>query len=163
MRRDHFFCHFCDADEAATGTGRNIVFSDYDYLREHFMKEHFLCEEGRCKEERFVNAFRSEIDLKKHRMKEHAGQASKQQAKQMRTLELQFSVARTTNRPGGREDENRRGGREGRGGDRDARDGASGGGSGQGPGRRRLGPRNAEEEEARFRFVCQIQTWTMDT
>ncbi|KFV61360.1 Zinc finger protein 598, partial [Dryobates pubescens] len=44
LRRDHYFCHFCDSD------GAQEYYSDYEYLREHFREQHFLCEEGRCME-----------------------------------------------------------------------------------------------------------------
>ncbi len=43
-------------------------FSTYVELREHFKKCHFLCEEGDCKDEQFTSAFRSDIDLKGHKV-----------------------------------------------------------------------------------------------
>ena len=59
LRRDHFFCHFCDAD------GKQVYYDNYDKgLREHFKKEHYLCEEENCVNEQFTSAFRDEIDLK---------------------------------------------------------------------------------------------------
>lgn len=58
LRKDHYFCHFCDAD------GYNFYYDQYDDLRIHFRKEHFLCEEEDCKDEKFTSVFRSEIDLK---------------------------------------------------------------------------------------------------
>ena len=59
LRRDHFFCHFCDAD------GKQVYYDNYDKgLREHFKQEHYLCEEGDCVNEQFTSAFRDEIDLK---------------------------------------------------------------------------------------------------
>lgn len=58
LRRDHEFCHFCDAD------GLHHYYPSYEYLREHFKSEHFLCEEGDCIHEKFTSVFRSEIDLK---------------------------------------------------------------------------------------------------
>ncbi|CAG0913962.1 unnamed protein product [Notodromas monacha] len=126
VRRDHYFCHFCDSDESRGG--KSIIFNNYQNLRQHFLTDHYLCEEGSCKEEKFVNAFSSELDLKAHKMKEHMGQASKAVAKQTRTLELEFSISRTGQ--GAR--------------------GPPGGANGRG-GRRRMNARNAEEEEARFR------------
>lgn len=58
LRKDHYFCHFCDAD------GLNHYYNTYDDLRIHFRKEHFLCEEEGCKEEKFTSVFRSDIDMK---------------------------------------------------------------------------------------------------
>lgn len=58
LRRDHLFCHFCDAD------GLHQYYHSYDSLRQHFLTEHYLCEEGDCLHEKFTSVFRSEIDLK---------------------------------------------------------------------------------------------------
>ncbi|XP_075420599.1 E3 ubiquitin-protein ligase ZNF598 isoform X2 [Tenrec ecaudatus] len=83
LRRDHYFCHFCDAD------GAQDYYSDYTYLREHFREKHFLCEEGRCNLEQFTHAFRTEIDLKAHRTACHS--RSRAEARQNRHIDLQFS------------------------------------------------------------------------
>ncbi|XP_057551231.1 E3 ubiquitin-protein ligase ZNF598 isoform X2 [Hippopotamus amphibius kiboko] len=83
LRRDHYFCHFCDSD------GAQDYYSDYTYLREHFREKHFLCEEGRCSTEQFTHAFRTEIDLKAHRMACHS--RSRAEARQNRQIDLQFS------------------------------------------------------------------------
>ncbi|XP_023567470.1 E3 ubiquitin-protein ligase ZNF598 isoform X2 [Octodon degus] len=83
LRRDHYFCHFCDSD------GAQDYYSDYAYLREHFREKHFLCEEGRCSTEQFTHAFRTEIDLKAHRMACHS--RSRAEARQNRQIDLQFS------------------------------------------------------------------------
>ncbi|XP_049759790.1 E3 ubiquitin-protein ligase ZNF598 isoform X1 [Elephas maximus indicus] len=83
LRRDHYFCHFCDAD------GAQDYYSDYAYLREHFREKHFLCEEGRCSMEQFTHAFRTEIDLKAHRTACHS--RSRAEARQNRQIDLQFS------------------------------------------------------------------------
>ncbi|XP_006874016.1 PREDICTED: zinc finger protein 598 [Chrysochloris asiatica] len=83
LRRDHYFCHFCDAD------GAQDYYSDYTYLREHFREKHFLCEEGRCSTEQFTHAFRTEIDLKAHRTACHS--RSRAEARQNRQIDLQFS------------------------------------------------------------------------
>ncbi|XP_058142629.1 E3 ubiquitin-protein ligase ZNF598 isoform X2 [Dasypus novemcinctus] len=85
LRRDHYFCHFCDSD------GAQDYYSDYAYLREHFREKHFLCEEGRCSTEQFTHAFRTEIDLKAHRMACHS--RSRAEARQNRQIDLQFSYA----------------------------------------------------------------------
>lgn len=58
LRRDHLFCHFCDAD------GKHLYYSSYDDLRNHFLEEHYLCEEGDCKNEKFTSVFRTDIDFK---------------------------------------------------------------------------------------------------
>lgn len=98
LRRDHLYCHFCDAD------GLHQYYSSYDYLRDHFRQEHFLCEEGTCVEEKFTSVFRTDIDLKAHKASVHSKQMSKAAAKQARTLELEFTLA-----PRGENRMNRRG------------------------------------------------------
>ncbi|XP_076242841.1 E3 ubiquitin-protein ligase ZNF598 isoform X2 [Calliopsis andreniformis] len=87
LRRDHLYCHFCDAD------GLHQYYCSYDYLRDHFRQEHFLCEEGTCSEEKFTCVFRTDIDLKAHKASAHSKQLSKAAAKQARTLELEFTLA----------------------------------------------------------------------
>ncbi|KAJ4441141.1 hypothetical protein ANN_10991 [Periplaneta americana] len=87
LRRDHLFCHFCDAD------GFHQYYSSYDYLRDHFRSEHFLCEEGGCMEEKFTSVFRTEIDLKAHRASVHGRTIGKAATKQARMLELEFTLA----------------------------------------------------------------------
>lgn len=98
LRRDHLYCHFCDAD------GLHQYYSSYDYLRDHFRQEHYLCEEGLCAEEKFTSVFRTDIDLKAHKASVHGKQLSKAAAKQARTLELEFTLA-----PRGENRMNRRG------------------------------------------------------
>ncbi|XP_077173004.1 E3 ubiquitin-protein ligase ZNF598 [Paroedura picta] len=83
LRRDHYFCHFCDAE------GAQEYYSDYEYLREHFREKHFLCEEGRCSTEQFTHAFRTEIDYKAHKTACHS--RSRAEARQNRQIDLQFS------------------------------------------------------------------------
>ncbi|KAL1780065.1 zinc finger protein 598 [Sigmodon hispidus] len=85
LRRDHYFCHFCDSD------GAQDYYSDYAYLREHFREKHFLCEEGRCSTEQFTHAFRTEIDLKAHKTACHS--RSRAEARQNRQIDLQFTFA----------------------------------------------------------------------
>lgn len=87
LRREHYYCHFCGDDY------RLQYYRNYEYLREHFRQEHFLCEEGDCRNETFTAAFRSEIDLKAHRAQHHNRSMTKAQAKQARTLDLEFSIA----------------------------------------------------------------------
>ncbi|CAN8003428.1 unnamed protein product [Ixodes hexagonus] len=96
LRREHYYCHFCGDDY------RLQYYRNYEYLRDHFRQEHFLCEEGDCRNETFTAAFRSEIDLKAHRAQHHNRSMTKAQAKQARTLDLEFSIApRGTHHGGG--------------------------------------------------------------
>lgn len=85
LRRDHYFCHFCDAD------GSQEYYSDYQYLSEHFRESHYLCEEGRCATEQFTHAFRSEIDYKAHKAAAHS--KNRAEARQNRQIDLQFNYA----------------------------------------------------------------------
>ncbi|XP_072141850.1 E3 ubiquitin-protein ligase ZNF598-like [Dermacentor andersoni] len=91
LRRDHYYCHFCGDDY------RLQYYRNYEYLRAHFREEHFLCEEGDCRNETFTAAFRSEIDLKAHRAQQHNRSLTKAQAKQARTLDLEFAVTPRAN------------------------------------------------------------------
>ncbi|KAI8039514.1 E3 ubiquitin-protein ligase ZNF598 [Drosophila gunungcola] len=86
LRREHYFCHFCDAD------GCNEFYNDYADLADHFRQEHFLCEEGKCATEQFVGAFRNEIEYKAHVANMHGKSLNKQQAKQTRTLQLEITL-----------------------------------------------------------------------
>ncbi|KAK6643182.1 hypothetical protein RUM43_004685 [Polyplax serrata] len=86
LRRDHLYCHFCDAD------GLDLYYSSYEYLREHFQTEHYLCEEGSCIDEKFTAVFRTDIDLRAHRASAHGRTLGKAAAKQARTLELEFTL-----------------------------------------------------------------------
>lgn len=87
LRKDHYFCHFCDAD------GHQYFYAEYPDLRRHFQKDHFLCEEPECEEQKFV-VFRTEIDLKSHRLERHGGLMSKSASKEARRVELEFSFNR---------------------------------------------------------------------
>uniref|UniRef100_A0A8C5QEJ0 RING-type E3 ubiquitin transferase n=1 Tax=Leptobrachium leishanense TaxID=445787 RepID=A0A8C5QEJ0_9ANUR len=90
LRRDHYFCHFCDSD------GAQEYYSDYPFLREHFRESHFLCEEDRCSTEQFTHAFRTEIDYKAHKTSCHS--KSRAEARQNRQIDLQFTYAPRQNR-----------------------------------------------------------------
>ncbi|XP_073504498.1 E3 ubiquitin-protein ligase ZNF598 isoform X2 [Phyllobates terribilis] len=90
LRRDHYFCHFCDSD------GAQEYYSDYSFLREHFRDSHFLCEEGRCSTEQFTHAFRTEIDYKAHKTACHS--KNRAEARQNRQIDIQFSYAPRHNR-----------------------------------------------------------------
>ncbi|XP_072273635.1 E3 ubiquitin-protein ligase ZNF598 isoform X2 [Pyxicephalus adspersus] len=90
LRRDHYFCHFCDSE------GAQEYYSDYGFLREHFRESHFLCEEGRCSTEQFTHAFRTEIDYKAHKTSLHS--KNRAEARQNRQIDIQFSYAPRHNR-----------------------------------------------------------------
>ncbi|KAM4632367.1 E3 ubiquitin-protein ligase ZNF598 isoform 2-T2 [Discoglossus pictus] len=90
LRRDHYFCHFCDSD------GAQEYYSDYPFLRDHFRDGHFLCEEGRCSTEQFTHAFRTEIDYKAHKTTCHS--KNRAEARQNRQIDLQFNYAPRHNR-----------------------------------------------------------------
>jgi len=107
LRKDHYFCHFCDAD------GFQYFYSEYGDLREHFQKDHFLCTEPECEEQKFV-VFRTEIDIKGHRLERHSGALSKAASKETRKVELEFSYSRrepNVRERGSRDDRGSRGGR----------------------------------------------------
>ncbi|XP_045476848.1 E3 ubiquitin-protein ligase ZNF598 [Harmonia axyridis] len=87
MRRVHLFCHFCDAD------GRHLYYRNINDLQKHFKEEHYLCEEGECKSVPLASAFRTEIDLKAHIAAIHGRSLGKVASKQVRTLELAFTLA----------------------------------------------------------------------
>ncbi|KAF2356929.1 Zinc finger RING-type [Trinorchestia longiramus] len=84
LRKDHFYCHFCDAD------GLHQYYDDYPALRQHFRRSHFLCEEGDCKNEQFTSVFRDKIDLQGHFLDNHAD--NKRAARQARTVDIEFTV-----------------------------------------------------------------------
>lgn len=87
LRREHYFCHLCDAD------GVNLFYGTIREMRDHFKAEHFLCEEEDCLDEEFsaVAVFRTEIDLRAHKATVHSKTMSRAEVKQARVLELDFS------------------------------------------------------------------------
>ncbi|KAK3532491.1 hypothetical protein QTP86_018533 [Hemibagrus guttatus] len=85
LRRDHYFCYFCDAD------GAQEYYCDYHDLSDHFRESHFLCEEGRCRTEQFTHAFRTEIDYKAHKAAAHS--KNRAEARQNRQIDIQFNYA----------------------------------------------------------------------
>ncbi|XP_044759445.1 E3 ubiquitin-protein ligase ZNF598 [Coccinella septempunctata] len=87
MRRIHLFCHFCDAD------GRHLYYKNIPDLQKHFKEEHYFCEEGECKIVPLASAYRTEIDLKAHIAAFHGRHLGKTASKQVRTLELAFTLA----------------------------------------------------------------------
>ncbi|KAL3272937.1 hypothetical protein HHI36_014395 [Cryptolaemus montrouzieri] len=91
LRKTHLFCHFCDAD------GRHLYYKSIEDLQKHFRDEHFLCEEGDCRSIPMASAFRTEIDLKAHIAAIHGRNLGKNASKQVRTLELAFTLAPRNN------------------------------------------------------------------
>ncbi|XP_013417528.1 E3 ubiquitin-protein ligase ZNF598 [Lingula anatina] len=87
LRKDHYFCHFCDTD------GLQDYFENYKDLQDHFRGQHYLCEEDECRGVQFTNAFRSDIDLRAHKATEHTKAMKKAQARQARTLDIEFNYA----------------------------------------------------------------------
>ncbi len=61
-------------------------------MRDHFKADHFLCEEGGCLNEQFTHAFRTELDIKAHRLARHSGGLSKNEARQNRVIEVDFNL-----------------------------------------------------------------------
>lgn len=100
LRREHYFCHLCDAD------GVNLFYGTVREMRDHFKAEHFLCEEEDCLEEEFTAVYRTEIDLRAHKATVHSKSMSRMEARQARTLELDFSYG-PRGRGGGNENSNR--------------------------------------------------------
>ncbi|XP_058459012.1 E3 ubiquitin-protein ligase ZNF598 [Malaya genurostris] len=150
LRKEHFFCHFCDAD------GTNYFYGDYETLREHFRHEHYLCEEGDCEQEQFTAVFRTEIDLRAHRASAHGKSMNKLANKQTRTLELEFTYApRGGGGPGaGPMGSGPGGGRHhhGRGGG-----GSGGGGGGGGGGSGNAGGANRGQYDSQREFDALLQ------
>lgn len=74
----------------------NCHFSDYQSLRNHFGEKHYLCQEGDCAgvEVRLTHAFRSKIDFQAHTTAEHANNLTKAQAKQLRTIDIDYQLPR---------------------------------------------------------------------
>ena len=84
LRQVHETCHFCEAD------GLQNFYEDYNELRSHFDRDHFLCKEPECEEKKFV-VFRTELDLKAHRLEMHSDLMSKAASKDARRIELNFN------------------------------------------------------------------------
>ncbi|XP_060868881.1 E3 ubiquitin-protein ligase ZNF598 isoform X1 [Metopolophium dirhodum] len=86
LRKEHFFCHFCDAD------GIQDYYMTYDWLRKHYFDKHYLCEEGNCINEQYTSVFRTSIDLQAHKAQTHSRDLGKQGYKEARTLKLEFTL-----------------------------------------------------------------------
>ena len=67
-------------------------YSDYNDLRGHFDRDHHLCKEPECEEQKFV-VFRTELDLKGHRLDRHGGLMSKAASKEARRVDLDFTFS----------------------------------------------------------------------
>ncbi|CAH1794808.1 unnamed protein product [Owenia fusiformis] len=103
LRRDHYFCHFCDADGIT-----NQYYGDYDVLKQHFKDQHYLCDFEECLHEEFTHAFKTEIDLKAHISSKH--RHSKSQNKQARTIDIEINLAPRDNASRGPRGRGNRGG-----------------------------------------------------
>ena len=68
-----------------------MYYQNQEELRAHFKHEHFLCERGDCKNETFTSVFSSNIDLKAHISSVHAGDLKKNEAKNMRRVDIEFN------------------------------------------------------------------------
>lgn len=93
LRREHFYCHFCDP------SGLNHFYGDYSALRDHFLADHYLCKECDCQEEKFTCAFRSEIDLQAHIAQLHSQNMSKSDLKKAKTLSLDIFIRQRSHLP----------------------------------------------------------------
>lgn len=89
LRKDHYFCHFCDQHCS------NTYYDQYADLLKHFADSHYLCQEGECSNPatRFTHAFVSDIDLKAHKAKEHNANLSRAQVREARHIEVDFHLA----------------------------------------------------------------------
>ncbi|KAG5678449.1 hypothetical protein PVAND_008121 [Polypedilum vanderplanki] len=106
LRREHYYCHLCDAD------GINLFYGTVNEMRDHFKAEHFLCEEDECIEEEFTAVFRTEIDLRAHKATVHSKTMSRTEARQARILEIDISYGpRGSGRGAGGGGDTRGGGR----------------------------------------------------
>lgn len=108
-REKHERCHICDR----RNSGRSQqYYVDYNALEEHFRKDHFQCMDRECLEKKFV-VFESELDLKAHQLESHPNSMSKDVRREARTINMASFDYRAPHQ------EDRRGGRGGRGRGRD--------------------------------------------
>ena len=91
LRKDHFYCHFCDAD------GHEEYYESYLELRKHFKTSHYLCEiddcglKGEAADAREYAVFRSEIDFNAHKKLKHA--KTKSEAKNFGKINVEFNFS----------------------------------------------------------------------
>lgn len=91
----------------------NSFYSDYEASRPHFQAKHFVCEDEACADEKCTSVFRTEIDLRgknfvlcfyysvnntydysiAHIASTHRQSIGKLATKQVRTLEVEFTLA----------------------------------------------------------------------
>ena len=67
-------------------------------LKEHFKTDHYLCEDGACVNEQFTHAFRTELDLKAHRLDRHSDGLSKNETRLNRLVGIDVSYSRHNER-----------------------------------------------------------------
>eukprot|EP01121_Diplochlamys_sp_Union-15-3_P000412 TRINITY_DN10385_c0_g1_i1.p1 TRINITY_DN10385_c0_g1~~TRINITY_DN10385_c0_g1_i1.p1 ORF type:complete len:644 (-),score=90.24 TRINITY_DN10385_c0_g1_i1:93-1952(-) len=84
----HITCYLCEAENI-----QFQYFNNYDHLESHFNDSHFLCKHPVCLEKKFV-VFKSELDLKGHRVSVHRNSLSREEERGLRKIELNFSVRR---------------------------------------------------------------------
>ncbi|CAJ0585587.1 unnamed protein product, partial [Mesorhabditis spiculigera] len=65
LRKDHFFCQFCEA----AGTSLNTFYGKHDELVAHYVEKHYVCDVPECKQAGI--AFADPFDLKIHKSKDH--------------------------------------------------------------------------------------------
>jgi hypothetical protein len=95
----HFKCFICERN--------NILFNyfrNYKHLEEHFDNKHFLCSDSDCLEKKFV-VFRTKFELQAHEVV-HLSKRNLSRADQLaaRTLQVNFTVRRSTRHGGGLDD-----------------------------------------------------------
>jgi len=88
------------------------VSSDYVLLREHFKTAHVLCEEGECRHAEFTNAFRSDLDYRAHWAQKHSAGVGRQQARQMRQIDISVDFGSSDNAVAAGDARSQRGGRQ---------------------------------------------------
>jgi len=110
LRKDHFYCHFCDAD------GHEEYYENCVELRKHFKISHYLCEIDDCgsnNDTREYSVFRTEIDFNAHKKLKHA--KTKSEAKNYGKINIEFNISnpirdriRDSQRGGGNQENQRR-------------------------------------------------------
>ncbi|CAB3411426.1 unnamed protein product [Caenorhabditis bovis] len=66
LRKEHFFCQFCESD----GTATNVFYGSHDELKAHYKEKHFICSAEDC--QTMGIAFATEFELNLHRTREHS-------------------------------------------------------------------------------------------
>ena len=88
LRKDHFYCHFCDAD------GHEEYYENCLELRKHFKISHYLCEIDDFASNNDTleySVFRTEIDFNAHKKLKHA--KTKSEAKNYGKINIEFNIS----------------------------------------------------------------------